>query len=118
MTQHAKCEHLEHIDVAKVFERPGIIDQATAIFGALSDRSRFMIVLSLLEGDKTVKELQEVVETSQSAVSHQLRILRDKGLVSATRQGQSISYSLADEHVVVLVKVAVEHASELFREEV
>ncbi len=113
-----KCEHLKHLDVDRVFAKPEIIDQATAIFGALSDRSRFMIVLSLLESDKTVNQLQKVVETSQSAVSHQLRILRDKGLVSTTRQGQSVRYSLADEHVAVLVKVAVEHASELFREEV
>ncbi len=118
MTKRATCEHLKHLDVDKIFKRPEIINQATAIFGALSEKSRFMIVLSLLESDKTVKQLQEVVDTSQSAVSHQLRILRDKGLVTATRQGQSIRYSLADEHVAVLVKVAVEHASELFREDI
>ena len=61
--------------------------------------------------------LQEVCHVSQSAISHQLRLLRDRGLVSARRDGQRMFYRLADEHVEELLRVGLQHAAEDVLEE-
>ena len=89
-----------------------IVYEATQIFDALSDYTRFQILGALSQGEKGVSELQEVTRVSQSAISHQLRLLRDRGLVSARRDGQRVIYSLADEHVTTLLNVGLEHAAE------
>ena len=68
-------------------------------------------------GEKSVSDLQEVCHVSQSAISHQLRLLRDRGLVSARRDGQRMFYRLADEHVEELLRVGLQHAAEDVLEE-
>ncbi|MGI6230487.1 MAG: ArsR/SmtB family transcription factor [Tractidigestivibacter sp.] len=89
-----------------------VVYDATQIFDALSDLTRFQILGALSLGDKGVSELQEYCSVSQSAISHQLRLLRDRGLVTARREGQRVIYSLADEHVTTLISVGLVHASE------
>ena len=85
---------------------------ATQIFDALSDFTRFQILSALLDGNKSVSELQDVCHVSQSAISHQLRLLRDRSLVMAHRDGQRMIYSLADDHVGLLIGLGLEHAAE------
>jgi ArsR family transcriptional regulator len=68
--------------------------QVLKIFGALSDPTRLRVVLLLLEGDLCVCELEFVLKMSQSRISHQLRILRDAGLVVDRREGQWMVYSI------------------------
>ncbi|MGI6755832.1 MAG: ArsR/SmtB family transcription factor [Atopobiaceae bacterium] len=85
---------------------------ATQIFDALSDYTRFQILGALCQAEHSVTELQDVSHVSQSAISHQLRLLRDRGLVQARRDGQRMLYSLDDEHVRTLIMVALHHASE------
>ena len=89
-----------------------IIYEATQIFDALSDYTRFRILVALCTESKSVSELKELCGVSQSAISHQLRLLRDRGLVSARREGQRIFYTVADEHVATLMHVGLEHAAE------
>ena len=89
-----------------------IIFGATEIFSALADSTRFRILSALSVGELCVSELISATHVSQSAVSHQLRFLRDKKLVSMRRDGQRVMYSLADDHVLKLITIAVEHASE------
>lgn len=89
-----------------------VVYGATQIFDALSDFTRFQILSGLLEGDKSVSELQEICHVSQSAISHQLRLLRDRSLVSARRSGQRVIYSLSDDHVGLLIGIGLEHAAE------
>ena len=84
---------------------------------ALSDSTRFQILGVLVLGEKSVSDLQEVCHVSQSAISHQLRLLRDRGLVNARRDGQRMIYSLADEHVEQLLRVGLSHAAEDARPE-
>jgi ArsR family transcriptional regulator len=90
-----------------------VIYDATQIFSALADSTRFRILASLAAGELCVCELQELCGVSQSAVSHQLRLLRMSGLVQARRDGQRAVYSLADAHVKNLIEIGIEHASEL-----
>ena len=89
-----------------------VVYSATQIFDALSDFTRFQILGVLVTGERSVSELQDVCHVSQSAISHQLRLLRDRGLVTAHRSGQRMIYSLADDHVGQLLRVGLQHASE------
>ena len=77
---------------------------------ALATPSRLMILGRLREGSATVGELAEAVRMEQSAVSHQLRLLRNLGLVDGERQGRRIIYSLYDNHVAQLLDEAIYHA--------
>jgi len=80
---------------------------------ALASPSRLLILSRLRESPATVGELADAVEMEQSAVSHQLRLLRHLGLVHGQRSGRSITYALYDNHVAQLLDEAVYHAEHL-----
>ena len=80
---------------------------------ALATPSRLLILTRLREAPCTVTALAEAVEMEQSAVSHQLRLLRNLGLVTGTRAGKSIVYALYDSHVAALLDQAVYHIEHL-----
>jgi DNA-binding transcriptional ArsR family regulator len=67
---------------------------------ALADPSRIMLLYTLVEKPHTVNELTSELGISQSATSRHLKVLRERGLVSATRQGQNIEYSLNDPRII------------------
>jgi ArsR family transcriptional regulator, nickel/cobalt-responsive transcriptional repressor len=85
----------------------------SATLQALATPSRLLILGRLREGPATVGELTEAVQMEQSAVSQQLRLLRNLGLVEGVRQGRSVVYSLYDNHVAQLLDEAVYHAEHL-----
>lgn len=94
------------------------LDAATAksvatTLQALSTPSRLLILATLQEASATVGKLSEVVGMEQSAVSHQLRLLRNLGLVDGKRHGRTIVYSLYDDHVSELIEQAIYHAEHL-----
>jgi ArsR family transcriptional regulator, nickel/cobalt-responsive transcriptional repressor len=80
---------------------------------ALATPSRVLILAQLRERPRSVSELVASVEMEQSAVSHQLKLLRDSGLVVGERQGRRVVYSLYDHHVAWLVDQAVGHVEHL-----
>jgi DNA-binding transcriptional ArsR family regulator len=80
---------------------------------ALATPSRLLILSRLREGPATVNDLAEAVGMEQSAVSHQLRMLRHLGLVDGQRHGRSVTYALYDDHVAQLLDQAVYHAEHL-----
>ncbi len=86
--------------------------RTTAIFSALADPTRFRILEALAHEELCVCDLAEVAGISQSGASHQLRLLRDRGLVAYRRDGQRAVYRLADDHVRVLIAAGLEHAAE------
>ena len=77
---------------------------------ALATPSRLLILSTLQHGASTVGRLADAVGMEQSAVSHQLRLLRNLGLVEGDRQGRNIVYSLHDQHVAELIEQAIYHA--------
>ncbi len=87
---------------------------ADAMF-ALSTASRVRILSQLRERPHTVGELMAAVGMEQSAVSHQLRVLREYGLVVAERRGRERLYALHDEHVASLLDEAIGHVAHLGR---
>lgn len=76
---------------------------------ALSTPSRVMILGCLLAGPRSVSDITEALGMEQSAVSHQLRVLREHELVRAERTGRMRLYALYDEHVSVLLEAALRH---------
>lgn len=80
---------------------------------ALVAPSRLLILSQLRQGPATVSELTAALQLEQSAISHQLRLLRIMGLVTATRKGRNVSYALFDQHVAALLDEAVYHVEHL-----
>ena len=80
---------------------------------ALATPSRLLILTELRQGPLPVNELADTIGLEQSAVSHQLRLLRNLGLVVGTRTGRSIVYSLYDNHVAQLLDEAIYHSEHL-----
>ena len=87
--------------------------QVARVMSALATSSRVRILARLREGPSTVGDLAVVVEMEQPAVSHQLRILRDLGLVLGSRSGRHVIYGLYDPHVAALVDEALRHIEHL-----
>ncbi len=82
-------------------------------FKGLGDGTRLRLLSILLRGETCVSELAEQTGISQSAVSHQLRTLRDLGFVSNRRDGQNIYYKIDDEHIEGLFNLALAHSDHL-----
>ncbi|MDQ6833906.1 MAG: metalloregulator ArsR/SmtB family transcription factor [Chloroflexota bacterium] len=80
-----------------------------ALFGALGDPTRVRLLAALAAGPLCVCDLAAVLGMTQSAVSHQLRLLRALGLVRARREGKLVWYTLDDDHVRALLAVGAEH---------
>ena len=87
--------------------------QMCEILSAIADPTRLKIVLALRDRQLCVYDLCAVLDMSQSAVSHQLRVLRDVRCVVSRRAGKSVFYSLDDEHVNDILSVALSHVSHL-----
>jgi len=94
---------------------PHLVDDTTAarlaeIFKALSDPTRLRVVSLLAQAELCVCDLAVALGVSQSAMSHQLRTLRDLRLVRRRREGRQVFYTLDDEHVADLFQRGLEHA--------
>ena len=82
------------------------------LFKMFGDSTRIKILCGLFEGEKCVQEITDATGSSQSAVSHQLRLLKQARLVRCRRKGKQIYYSLADDHVKTILGMAKEHLEE------
>lgn len=91
------------------------LEAVSRFFKALGDPTRLRIVLALARGEMCVCDLAAYLRISESAVSHQLRKLRDLALVRSRREGQVLYYSLDDEHVATLVSQAMVHVEHVTR---
>jgi DNA-binding transcriptional ArsR family regulator len=81
-------------------------------FSVLADPNRLRLISALAHQELCVCDLAAAVKVSESAVSHQLRILRSQRLVKYRREGRNIYYSLADDHIVSLYQQVSEHLNE------
>ncbi len=79
------------------------------IFKALSDPSRLKIVLALLNQEHCVCDIAAICTQSESAISHQLRILRTLKIVKNRREGKMLFYTLDDDHVAALINMSLDH---------
>jgi DNA-binding transcriptional ArsR family regulator len=98
--------------IRRVQEHPIDADltaQVAEIFKALADPTRVRILHALSHAELCVGDLAAVLEMTESAVSHQLRLLRGLRVVRARREGKQVFYALDDEHVTRLFQLSLEH---------
>ena len=89
-----------------------IVEKLCQTFKALGDNTRLKILWALEKQEMCVCDLAAMLDVTESAVSHQLRLLRTLRLVTNRREGTILYYSLADKHVSQLIQVALEHVQE------
>ena len=82
------------------------------LFKVFGDTTRIRILFVLFESEMCVCDMAETLNMTQSAISHQLRLLKSSGLIRARRQGKSVFYSLTDDHVSTIMKQGWEHILE------
>ena len=81
-------------------------------FKVFGDPTRIRILCVLLQSEMCVCDLAELLKMSQSAISHQLRVLKQAKLVKNRREGKTVFYSLADGHIQTIISQGMEHISE------
>ena len=89
-----------------------IVSGLTEIFGVLADPTRLKICMFLSESELCVCDLAAMLKISESAVSHQLRLLRSLRIVKFRREGKMAFYTLDDSHVTSLIKQGLDHTKE------
>jgi DNA-binding transcriptional ArsR family regulator len=82
------------------------------LFKVFSDKTRLKIINILLENEMCVHNISNNLNMNQSAISHQLKVLKQMRLVKYRREGKEIFYSLIDEHVSLLFEIGLEHIRE------
>ena len=82
------------------------------LFKCFGDSTRVRILCVLLQGEFCVGDIAEALNMTQSAVSHQLKLLKQAKLIAGKRDGKQILYSLADEHVRSIISIGLEHIEE------
>ncbi|MBQ8884821.1 MAG: winged helix-turn-helix transcriptional regulator [Clostridia bacterium] len=87
------------------------LERVCNMFRVLAEPSRMKIVLALKEGELCVYHIVEACGGTQSAVSHQLRVLKDNRVIKCRREGQNVLYSLADAHILKILEMSEEHMS-------
>lgn len=78
-----------------------------------ADQTRLRILDALLNKSMCVNEISEVLDVSQSAISHQLKNLRTSNLVKAEKEGKNVIYSISDDHIKIILKYGLEHIAEV-----
>lgn len=82
------------------------------LFKMFGDSTRIKILFALIESELCVGDLAQILNLTQSSVSHQLRLLKDARLVRCRREGKIVFYSLADEHVRTILHMGMDHVEE------
>jgi ArsR family transcriptional regulator len=88
------------------------IQELAELFKNFGDATRIRIMYFLRDGERCVNDIAEGLQMTQSAVSHQLKILKTNKLISARREGKAVFYSLADEHVHLILATGMDHVLE------
>lgn len=96
----------------KLLDEDKAID-LSELFKIFGDSTRIKIINALIDEEQCVNDISKIINASQSAVSHQLRILKSSKLVKYRKVGNSIYYSLDDEHVKKIFELGCEHINEV-----
>lgn len=111
----SKCETIHHHDMKKLkIETPDeeTFTELSDLFKMFGDSTRIKILYALFESELCVCDIANLLDMTISAISHQLRLLKQAKLVKFRREGQTVFYSLADDHVVKIISQGMEHINE------
>lgn len=117
MKEINRCEHCKYnaniIDMLKNrLPDTKMINSLSEVFKVFGDATRIKILWVLFDNEKCVYDISEALDMSQSAISHQLRVLKQARLVRSRRDGKNTFYSLDDEHVERIIEQVLIHISE------
>ena len=99
--------------IKKIMPSDDLLFDIAEVFKVFGDTTRMKIISALLEAELCVGDIAEITNSTQSAISHQLRLLKQSKLVKFRREGKIIFYSLDDDHIAQIVKKGSEHIEEL-----
>jgi ArsR family transcriptional regulator len=88
------------------------LDSVADFFKMFGDNTRLKIMLALQQSELCVMDISEALSMTQSAISHQLKVLKQQDLVKARRDGKTIFYSLADDHIATILSTGIDHIEE------
>ena len=116
-------EFVDHCEITQVHQ--GAVDQVRQVlppdevlsdladlFKIFGDSTRIKILYALLRSELCVCDIADLLGLTQSAISHQLRILKQNHLIKYRREGKNMIYALADDHVKTIINCAIEHIEE------
>lgn len=107
------CIHAEVVrQVTEGMPPDEMLYDLAELFKVFGDSTRIRILYALFEAELCVGDMAQLLGLSQTAVSHQLRVLKTNKLVRCRREGKSIFYSLADDHVHRIINQGLEHVGE------
>lgn len=109
-THHSHGKVLEKL--SKEMPDENVLADLAELFKVFGDTTRIRILFVLFKAEVCVCDLADTLHMTQSAISHQLRILKQSKLVKSRREGKSIYYSLADGHVSTMIAQGLEHIEE------
>ena len=100
-------------EVKKRIPQDEMIYDLAEFFKVFADSTRMKIIYALMENELCVCDIANIVQTTQSAISHQLRLLKQAKLVKFRKEGKVVYYSLNDDHISQIVRKGREHIEEL-----
>ena len=123
--EHILSKNLPDISCEEPHRHPDAVEEAESqmpdddtlmevsdFFKALSDSSRLKIIAALISRELCVCDISEIAGQSQSAVSHQLRVLRAARIVKYRRDGKQVFYSIDDAHIAEIIQTTIRHLNE------
>ena len=107
------CVHQEVVDrVNREMPEEELLFDLAELFKIFGDSTRVKILFVLFEAEMCVCDIAQLLGMTQSAISHQLRALKNVRLVKSRREGKTVFYSLADDHVKTIINQGLEHVRE------
>jgi len=103
---------LKKNDLKRNDEEDQALDDLTELFKILGDHTRLRILRALVDSEMQVGQIAESLNMTASAISHQLRVLKQAKLVRGSREGKAIRYSIDDEHVELILRQGLVHVKE------
>ncbi len=113
--EHCECHEVNKDLIEKVLNRMPDEDELydlAELFKVFGDSTRIRILTVLFEEEMCVCDIAESLQMNQSAVSHQLKILKNAKLIKNRREGKQVYYALADNHVSTILSMGLEHIEE------
>ena len=113
MQEDYLCAHEDVVNKVKEQMPPDeILYDLAELYKIFGDTTRIRILYALLESELCVNDMAQLLGLSQTAVSHQLRVLKTNKLVKFRKEGKIVFYSLADDHVKSIIETGMEHVEE------
>ena len=100
--------------IKKVMPSDDLLFDIAEVFKVFGDTTRMKIISALLESELCVGDISEITNSTQSAISHQLRVLKQAKLVKFRKEGKTVYYSLDDEHISEMYELAKKHIEESY----